>query len=475
MRYKKWGKISAALFPCLFAVLIIVSFFTLSAVVYAAEISYTGDGKKLQESPRWSLEWFPRAVSSWLFPGTQSAPLSSGNKVTVNYDPATEGTIIPKLIAGGVSETGNVSGNRVMLPKGKGYVVFGGLSCVGKVTGNTVSLGGGFVMEKNVTTGGWLEEGKIYGGWSDRGKVTDNTVTISGGKVEGDVIGGCSGDDDVSGNKIVISGDSFTGLVCGGMSERGDVAGNTVTISGVEVRGGVYGGESYSGSVTRNRIVIGGGTVGGDVSGGVCGGGNATGNTLTVSGVDVRGGVYGGGSDIGSATGNAVIVRGGSLGENMYGGYSENGDATGNTVTISGKPNLAKTSIFGGHTENAAKNAFTGNVLNFKSSGVSVKSIGNFEYYHFYLPEDLAAGGAMLSVAEPADLKGAIVAIILQDNAQLRKGDKVALIYSAAGIRSAPKNIDCQVQQGGKLYEFSIHTERNNLWAEVAKISKAAK
>lgn len=75
---------------------------------------------------------------------------------------------------------------------------------------------------------------------------------------------------------------------------------------------------------------------------------------------------------------------------------------------------------------------------------------------------------------EPLDLKGTTVAIFLQDGAKFKKGDKIVLIKSAAGVENAPKNKSCKVKRGGMIYEFSIHTDKNNLWAEVTKVGDSA-
>lgn len=348
-----------------------------------------------------------------VFPGTIDSCLSSGNKVIINYDHTVAGVTNPAFVLGALSDPEDAVGNSVILLNGQvEYHICGGINWNGSSTGNNVSVSGGGVGLS------------IFGGHSN-GSSRTNHSAVSGGVVGKNVIGGWSG--------------------------SGESEGNTVTISGGDVGRAVYGGYSDDcGDVTGNSVIISGGSVGF--------------------------GVYGGISENGNATNNSVIISGGSVGRAVYGGYSDDcGDVLGNIVTISGKPNLTKASIYGGFSKNGDKDALTGNILNLKSHSILARGVSKFEHYNFYLPEDLVAGGVMLSVAETVNLEGMTVAIFLQGSSELCEDDEIALIHSTAGIKNSPKNKDYKVQQGGKLYEFSIYTDSNNLWAGVTEISDAAK
>lgn len=227
--------------------------------------------------------------------------------------------------------------------------------------------------------------------------------------------------------------------------------------------------------VRKALQVIPGGSVEGSVRGGISDGKDATDNIVTIGGGSVKGEIYGGESVRGAAAGNTVTISGGFVEGEVCGGWTYRGNATNNTVTISGKPNMAKTYIKGGQPVNESVDTITGNILNFKSSGVSVKGVGNFERYNFYLPASTVVGGTMLGVTGAVDLKGTTVQIFLQDGCKLSKGNKIALIHSAAGVSDSPKNKSFEVKHDGAVYEFSIYTNRNNLWAKVTKVSPAAK
>ncbi|MDR1646793.1 MAG: hypothetical protein LBR88_01990, partial [Zoogloeaceae bacterium] len=97
----------------------------------------------------------------------------------------------------------------------------------------------------------------------------------------------------------------------------------------------------------------------------------------------------------GDAQNNAVHISGGTVNRNIYGGFSlvsgsETGSATGNTVTLSGTPVLgAATALYGGFvgtnsgaTPAPSTDAFTGNTLNLKTSGLSVAGTGTLGQPH---------------------------------------------------------------------------------------------
>lgn len=483
--------IAGILLLTLIVVLSSALFSGFARAAHAREITYAGDGKRLQPLPSWL-----RDSSSALFSGTAEAPLSSGNIVIVNYNPVIADAVHPEFVIGGLSESGDTACNSVTLLNGRSvFMLYGGCGYDGRVSDNCVIVKSGAV------------EGELYGGNSERGDVVGNTVTICGASLKKPVYGGYSVVGSVTKNIVIVSGGFFSKDITGGFCYNGAAVGNTVAISGGAVRQDVSGGYSDESDALDNAVAISGGFVGASVVGGGCDNYDASGNTVTVSGGSVSSNVLGGSSRKGNAKGNAVIINGGFVGEAVYGGHSGGcGSASGNTVTISGNPNLAKiniyggfnagknhdcddvsgnavtisgdpnlteTNIYGGFHENGDEGAFTGNALNLKSSGISAGSVSNFECYNFYLPQDMAADGTMLSVKDEVDLKGTTVGISLQGGTKLREGDKVALIKSAEGISNAPKNENCTTQHDGSLYEFSICTDSNNLWAQVTEISNA--
>ncbi len=90
----------------------------------------------------------------------------------------TDTSITPKGLAGGFSETGDVSSNFVSITEGSSVKtdVYGGRSKEGTVAGNGVEISGADTV---------VTASAIVGGWSESGSVLDNDVTISGGNVTG--------------------------------------------------------------------------------------------------------------------------------------------------------------------------------------------------------------------------------------------------------------------------------------------------
>lgn len=502
-----WEKIPAIQLSLFFMALMVISLFSLSATAYSEEITYSGTGKNLRDTP----SWFMASAPHCLFPGAPEAPLVSDNKITIDYDPAAVGVKNPQFVIGGLGVAKSAVGNRVALTNGRvEKVIFGGFSDEADSENNIVTIKGGFVdidvlggqslkswaIRNAVNIGGGVVSQNVIGGWgysraannvvAVRGgsigrKVVggfgdddtfNNSVVVSGGSVSKDIIGGLSYEGAVMGNAVAIEGGSMSENVYGGKSEGGVAAGNTITVSGGTMDT-IYGGWSDRAGAAENTVTIRGGSIGNDIYGGI-GENGAMGNVVTVSLGSVSGTVCGGGSERGEVSNNAVTVSGGTVGKGVLGGLCADGGAVNNTVTISGSPNLEKAQLYGGVSYGGG-DVFTGNTLMFKSRGISAKAVGNFERYKFYLPDSAAADGTMLSVTEPVDLEGTTVEIFLQAGGKFNKGDKIALIHSAEGVGGAPKNKSCKAQQGGSLYEFSIHTDSNNLWAQVTRISAAAK
>lgn len=416
-------------------ILIIISFLALPAMAYAEKITYTGKGDALRSSPSW---FFGEEIDFCLFPGTKAAPLRSGNKVTINYDTSASGVMNPNSVFGGLGKTENAGNNEVVLQNGQ-------------------------------------VDDYISGGVSESGNALDNAVVILGGSVGSSVLGGWGKNGDVSGNTVTISGGAVRNNVLGGSSENGSTAGNRVTISGGSVNKNVFGGFSVTGNASGNTVTFNRGLVGKKFFGGYSESGIVSGNTITINGGSVGDGGYGGYCYDGVVANNTVIINGGSIEGFVLGGFCYDGSATGNIVTISGRPELAEAHIVGGHTENSQEDAFTGNTLELKSSGISVKTVHNFEYYNFYLSESLTTDEVMLNVSGIVYLDETTVTISMKNNSKLQKGDKVILIHTDWGFNLSPKNKSCQVQHDGLLYEFSIYKDFYNLWAKLEKVSGTTK
>nr|WP_320147678.1 hypothetical protein [uncultured Anaeromusa sp.] len=206
------------------------------------------------------------------------------------------------------------------------------------------------------------------------------------------------------------------------------------------------------------------------VEGGVSDDGSAIGNSVIMSGGSVGGAVIGGWSNKGSAIGNSVTINGGSVGAEIYGGYTYCGIATQNTVTISGNPILTNSILYGGFKAGAASDAWTGNTMNVKNSGMSARGVVNFQYYNFYLPVTFAAGGTMLGITNGANLANSTIGIsFLSSGATLQSGDRVTLLQSGGALATGGINTTATGFSGiAKVYDFILSSNTNNLYATVS-------
>ncbi|MDR0827097.1 MAG: hypothetical protein LBN33_04340 [Desulfovibrio sp.] len=424
---------------------------------------------------------------------------------TVNI---TGGTIGGVVYGGSVNHaaTGNVYRNKVNLTSGTIDGIQGGNTHSGNAYENTVTMNGGSVTND------------VVGGDTDDGGAYENSVTISGGTVGQRVVGGgvynSAGNVTANKNTVTISGGTVGQDVYGGRaaSDTGTATAdnNTVTIkSGATVSSTVYGGKADSiggdTSASNNTIKINGGTVGNYVHGGsaesVNGNSSANNNTVSISGGtvsnnDVMGGVaeiVATGTGTATAKNNSVNISGGTFGNRyVFGGLSvidnslggsATGSATDNTVTISGSPDLSASTLYGGFVgyEDLSGpvampgDAFSGNTMNLKSSGLTVKGLYNFEYLNFFLPTDLANGGTMLNVTNEADITNSKVNVgINGSSSPLGVGDAVSLIR-AGTLTGAPLNSDAKGEgiQGVTLrYEFDLLAD-NSAGTLTAKVTKA--
>mgnify|MGYP000049185472 FL=1 len=272
------------------------------------------------------------------------------------------------------------------------------------------------------------------------------------------MFGGRSGEDgSVTGNSVEITGTQVKSSVEGGFSSGGNAEGNIVTITNCEIKEEVYGGDSGTdgtGTANRNTVVITGGSVNGYVRGG-----------------------YSAGSS-GVADNNSVTVKGGTFAKSIFGGWSKSDDAINNTVTIksdNGIVPIFNGSIFGGYSEDTAKDMRTGNTLNIYTKGLSATNVKNFEYYNFYLPRNIKVGDTILTLtnAGGTDISNGKVNIGVAGAAELLNvNDTLNLLYNANGIK-ADNVVYSNMQQGVSLeYEFTTEhsADGNSIVATVDKV-----
>jgi hypothetical protein len=283
-----------------------------------------------------------------------------------------------------------------------------------------------------------------------------NTVNVTGGTVSNGIYGGlhytANGDPATTGNNTVNIESSFSGH------------------SSLDVFGGYAMVDAASGSeagktaaATGNTVNIAGGTFS-DVVGGQAssydGLANAGNNTVNFTG-GTASNIYGGAASIGAplstaastAMGNSVFISGGTVNGYVYGGYSNIGagigSATDNTVTISGAPTMTAAKLYGGYVDDAytspvSTDAFTGNTLNWNTSGLTISELGNFAVYNFTLPASIAAGGTVITASDgygmsAIDVAGVTVGLAVNGAPSLAVGDKITLIDGGAyGVAGTP-------------------------------------
>ena len=359
--------------------------------------------------------------------------------------------------------------NSVMISGGKiGDVVFG-----------AYTEGSGIVAYNSVTLTDGLINGEVYGGASTKNGIAEyNSVTVSGGTINMLATGGVSIDNVARYNNVTVTGGTIKGSIYGGMSEINAIE-NKVMISGGNIGGDVFGAENKAeSSATGNEVIISGtptfeSAYGTNIYGASTFDGEITGNKVTISGrpvfkfndPDKNIKIYGGYVDRdGNVTGNSVEINGDmkfTEALEIYGGYGGTGAVTGNSVTISGRPIFAADSvIYGGYS--ASGGEVSGNILNIKSTGITVSNIKNFDVYNFYLPDTVQAGDVLLTVTggssnEQTDLKGSSVNVGITGSAPaLKSGDNVTLLHNANGILADGTTVYGKMTQGVSLeYDFT--------------------
>ena len=342
---------------------------------------------------------------------------------------------------------------------------------------------------------------------------SDNSVTIISGSVTKGIYGGyffgetTEGDVASSRNTVTIDPGGATpyagGIsvrIYGGYAESEKSSSMTASDNTVTINGGqgysAYGGSakiesygSYTATASGNSVNFNGGSLA-DLVGGVAisaydASAAASGNTVAISGGTVSqvwGGYAYANSGSADARNNIVTISGGTILWDVNGGQASGGttgQATHNTVTISGSPNLTAASLYGG---SANSEAFSGNTLNVKTSGLTAKAISNFEHLNFYLPSTLSADGTVLTVTGTADLTGSggrssIVNVGIDGSSSpLLKGDSITLINATALVTNGSLNAGASgtgMQGVTLVYNFDLTVENNKLLAKVSSTGAA--
>lgn len=434
--------------------------------------------------------------STSIYGGTDATNAVTDNTVTVVAG------AVAKDITGGIIETSandnDVKNNSISIEQGAEvrYIKGGLTTGSGVVEANTVTIAGiaagitggdgGSSVRKNKVV---IERdsdisGPVYGGKGAAGSkvVEENEIVCNGGKIVSDLCGGNSDYDAlVQKNIVTATGDTKVNYIYGGSGANGSVTANQVIVGGNAVlaqMGRVIGGYSKgSGVVEENRVIINAGTLK-SVYGGY-GKSNVNNNYVEINGGSFTSGEYGsiyGGysTSNGDATGNTLVINGGNFIDGdwgkvwggFYGGYSKNGSATGNSVTIASRDGvdpLFDTVIYGGFSGNADKDVFSGNTLNIHTKNLTTVNVKNFEYYNFYLPEDISAGETVLTLTDKSgtDLSGSKINVGVVGSAPaLQAGDKIYLFANKNGIKADAGLTYGKIQQGvSVIYDFGALVE----------------
>lgn len=419
------------------------------------------------------------------------------NSVTISGTAEIKGEVFGGTVDGG-GNPADLIDNSVMISGGsiRGEVYGAYTEGDGAVTNNSVTISGsaaevdrevfgaytegsGIVAYNSVTLTDGMINREVYGGASTKNGIAEyNSVTVSGGNINMLATGGVSMDNVARYNNVTVTGGTIKGSIYGGMSESNAIE-NKVMISGGNIGGDVFGAESKAeSSATGNEVIISGtptfeSAYGTNIYGASTFDGEITGNKVTISGrpvfnfndPDKNIKIYGGYVDnAGNVTGNSVEINGDmNFTESLeiYGGYGGTGAVTGNSVTISGRPIFAADSvIYGGYS--ASGGEVSGNILNIKSTGITVSNIKNFDVYNFYLPDTVQAGDVLLTVTggssnEQTDLKGSSVNVGITGSAPaLKSGDNVTLLHNANGILADETTVYGKMTQGVSLeYDFT--------------------
>jgi len=315
-----------------------------------------------------------------------------------------------------------------------------------------------------------------YGGhYGNITEANNNTVNISN-SIATDCSGGYAYSNSVSydndmanSNTVNIINSMITDSVYGGYAGNDANAGviacnNTVTIASSSIANNIYGGYADESSADNPA--------------------RASNNTVTITSSSTVNNVYGGYTYIGypyvtngyngTANNNSVTIVSSTVTGNVYGGrvvdanVSRADTATGNRVTIGGTTVLSGSILYGGYIDGGSGDAWTGNTLNVKNSGMSVKGIYNFENLNFYLPTTMSVGQTMLTVTNAVDITNSKIGVIVTGGTALNIGDTVGLISTIGGLSANGINTAAFGADAGsiaKIYHFAIGYNSNILYA----------
>lgn len=380
--------------------------------------------------------------------GSGNNALAKGNELHIT------GGKIAGNAHGGIGKT--VEGNKVVMSKGSVWTIFGGKSefSDGAATDNTVTITGGEVKHEMSGMGS-----DVYGGWAANGTAKNNTVTVDGGNVIGGVRGGSAG----TGGAVGIS-----------------VEKNTVIIKKGTVTGSIRGGYGIGAKVDKNEVEVLDGTLQ-DVSGAFSQGnaiqaGGAKGNIVTIRGGTmryVRGAESTNSNFAEEVSGNIVNIHGGTM-ETVYAAVASHADSVikNNTVNLyGGTINGFLMGAVSSATPNAISGVGSGNTLNVYTSGQTLKLLGGFQKYNFYLPSNTKHKDVILTVTGDTGvpelkfkvpLKGVPVSVGLQNGKDnvLEKGDKVTLIDSTEGFDSNTPTTGSGLKGVATTYAFKVSVEK---------------
>ncbi|WP_303852748.1 hypothetical protein [Bartonella apis] len=421
----------------------------------------------------------------------------SDNQVTI-----TGGTVEKDVFGGAADTAGNVTGN-VVIMSGEGTNVkenlVGGLSNSGDASGNTVNLNGGSVgkivfggnatngrADRNVinVTGGSVG-GNIIAGQANNG--TDkNQIHVSGGTINGQITGGYSTDSASTNNVVTVKNVTVTGNITSGYvekSENGEVSGNaegnSLTISDSATVNQVTSGYTQYGSASNNTLLVtSNATVNTFAVAGVSENGNVSGNSLTINGgAHLADYGVGGKTLIGDATNNSVSIEDATIDGNVYGGVTSNGNATNNLITLTGGNVKIAGTVYGGFFDGEVRSSadvFTGNTLNLNHFRGELGGIENVQNYNWVLPKDVVNNETLVHITgdNPVNLANTTHKVAIDnDGNRLTVGDKITLIDKTA---NAPKST-MEVKQGNFLIYDMKAEQSGSGYVLTAQNSQAVK
>ena len=356
--------------------------------------------------------------------GTEKTGFMSDNRIVLGTEggPMDRPFSTSGIFSGGGKEdaTADVSNNTITIhglhaSNGGGYsMVYGGISDTGAVTGNKVIFNHGETADALV--GGYTNA-------TDK-DVRGNSVTVADGTIKDDIIGGwvgvAAGTGTLAENTVAITGGTIGsydgGIVYGARtSGNGVLKNNKVSFANASTSRAVYGAATddpnSAAALRGNGVTVTSGTINSSVEGGrSVGTGDVTGNTVSISGGSTLSLIGGYASNTGNATGNVVTVTGGTVTGGITGGYAAGtGRTTGNTVNLGDGTHTDLTgAVLSGSDVSGGSKAddITDNTLNVAAKNIHVKSLHNFDTYNFKLNNAFANGDTMLSVTDAGAFSG---------------------------------------------------------------------